>query len=168
MDQHIHIAAIEHMSGMDHFADLTEDGLYRQIADYCRSHWETCDEPGITDVMEDDRKCVEHYFNDHENDSLTTSVCPVPGIGIPNREEFIKAAHMQRFSESLERSLSHAGGGGPGHDWEHLKDMTVEELGAIAAPNGIEFVYIGKDKSQSTRTQAAEAFEIPKRIHPHL
>ncbi len=66
-----HVAVVEHMSGMDVYVDLTEDGLLAQVAAYCRSHWNTCDEPGITDVMEDDRKCVDHYFDGHENDSLT-------------------------------------------------------------------------------------------------
>lgn len=167
MDQHIYIAAVEHTSGTDHYADTTEDGLYRQLADYCRSHWETCDEPGITDVMEDDRKCVAHYFNDHEADFLTVSVCFVPGLGLPERDAFIRAAHLRRFSDSLERAISHAGGGGL-HNWEHFKGMTVEELGASLAPNGIEFNYIGRDKNQATQHQAVSAFELLKNVHPHL
>jgi hypothetical protein len=71
----IHIAAIEHMSGMDLFAAASETELNAKIAGYCRSHWGTCSHNEIesADTMSD-ADAIELYFEDHENDSLTTDV----------------------------------------------------------------------------------------------
>jgi hypothetical protein len=75
MKRLVHIAAIEHMSGMDLFAAASETELNAKIAGYCRSHWGTCSHHEIesADTMPD-AKTIDIYFDDHENDSLTRDV----------------------------------------------------------------------------------------------
>lgn len=74
MTQLIHIAAIEHMSGMDLFAAASEIELNFKVAEYCRSNWGTCRHKHIETPPELDANTIELYFDDHENDSLTTDV----------------------------------------------------------------------------------------------
>ena len=74
MNLPIYIAAIEHMSGMDFYIDTTEAALDARLAAHCRSHWETIPWKGevLPDIPETDALTLELYFDDHENDSLTT------------------------------------------------------------------------------------------------
>lgn len=71
-----YIAAIEHQSGMDLFTASSEDALGAKVAAYCRSHWETIPWKGeeLPDIPETDRLAIELYFDDHDNDSLTTEI----------------------------------------------------------------------------------------------
>lgn len=70
----VYMAAVEHMAGIDLHAALSEKALEAKVAEYCRSHWDTrtCDVLSACEPPEDDRACIERYFDDHENDSLTT------------------------------------------------------------------------------------------------
>lgn len=70
----IHIACIEHMSGMDLHSAPTEEALNAKVAAYCRSQWDTVSELHSAAAPEDDALCVRTYFDDHQNDSLTTDV----------------------------------------------------------------------------------------------
>jgi hypothetical protein len=78
-----YIAVIEHMSGMDIHTAASEEALAVKVADYCRSHWDTIPWKGEAppDIPETDAAVIERYFDDHENDSLTTAVDSVE-IGV--------------------------------------------------------------------------------------
>lgn len=81
----IYVAVVEHMSEMDVYTDVTEEGLERQVAAYCRGRWDTtsravsgCKRP----PPDDNKACIDLYFEDHETDLLTTRVSSV-GITLP-------------------------------------------------------------------------------------
>ncbi len=158
MKKQIYTAVVEHMSGMDHYAAITEEGLYLQLADYCHSRWETCDKPDVTFVEGDTRKYVEHYFENHENDSLTLGICNVPGLGPPSREEFLEAAHQKNFVQCLEEAFTEAG-----LDvcrWQELKDITVGDLAKAAAARGIVFRCLPVSELSEFNRRAEAAWDL--------
>lgn len=80
MNLPIHIAVIEHMSGMDLHAATTEDDLNKILAGYCRMLWYTATvEPDMDapEVPTTDADIIERYFDEHESDSLTTDCIPL-------------------------------------------------------------------------------------------
>lgn len=95
-------AAIEHMSGMDIHTSLTQEGLNKKVAAYCRSHWNTIswrsDDP-VPEEPEDDEEAIRIYFDDHENDSLTTeaSECDDPP-GLPTAEAIVALQYVTILS----------------------------------------------------------------------
>lgn len=66
-----YIAAIEHQSGMDLHTASSEDALAAKVAAYCRSHWQ---QRLWGDAPATDAEVITTYFNDHDNDSITTEV----------------------------------------------------------------------------------------------
>ena len=74
----IHVAVIEHQTGMDVFTDLTESDLTSQVLAYCWSHWETVNHPGFVEEPDDAGEAVELYFKDHLDDTLSTHCCVLP------------------------------------------------------------------------------------------
>lgn len=156
MSRVVHVAAVEHMSGMDLFAGSTEESLVAQVAAYCRSHWDTCGEPGNTDVLGDNQKCVDHYFHDHENDSLTTSVCAVDGpeMEFPPltvSEGIRRGLMIKDLVDSFVAAMRKAGGGIP---WARAKDMTLGDLCETLAANSIHFAHV-PDADKLIRYQKA-------------
>lgn len=69
-----YIAAVEHISGMDLHAAASEEALNAKLAAYCRSHWETISWKGEArpEIPETNDATIALYFDDHEDDRLTT------------------------------------------------------------------------------------------------
>lgn len=70
-----YIAAIECQSGTDLYAASSEEALNAKLAAYCRSHWETTAwrvAERASPIPDTDAEIIERFFDDHENDSLTT------------------------------------------------------------------------------------------------
>lgn len=167
MSRIVHVAAVEHMSGMDMFVGSTEESLYTQVAAYCRSHWDTCDEPGNTDVLNDNQKCVEHYFNDHENDSLTVEICAVDGSEmefppLSVSEGIRRGLMIKDLVDSFNDSVRRAGGGIP---WEQAKNMTLGDLCEILAANSVYFQH-APDADKLIRYQ--KAAKLAEEAQPYI
>lgn len=62
----VHSAVITHKHGTDQFIALSEEGLFSEIAGYCRTYWSEIDldDPEIENQL-DDRAAVETYFENH-------------------------------------------------------------------------------------------------------
>lgn len=152
----IHITVVEHMSGMDIYADRAEEAVIEQVASYCRDKWETtsraesgCKRP----PPENHQRCVDLYFEDHESDALTTHVSSVE-VPFPDVRQLMDAHHRRAFVESLESSMDMAGGHAV---WDEVKHMSLDEVSDILGRNGVLFrsVRLSSD-AQAALQQAAE------------
>lgn len=167
MSRIIHIAAVEHMSGMDFFVGSSESALNAQVAAYCRSHWETLTRGLRVEPPKDDAACIAEYFDDHENDSLTTDIAALDG---PSMEfppltvsEGIRRGLMIRdLVESFDLSMRKAGGSMP---WDRCKDMTLDDLNEILAANSIHFVH-APDAEKLIRYQ--KAARLAEEAQPYI
>jgi hypothetical protein len=62
----LHTAIIEHKHGTNTYASLTEEGIRKEVADYCREWWSDFDGLADVKVSEDDQEVIDLYF-DGEN-----------------------------------------------------------------------------------------------------
>lgn len=151
----IHTAVIEHMSGMDIHTSLTQEGLNKKVADYCRSHWSTIswrsDDPRPEEPA-DDEEAINIYFDDHENDSLTTEVSECESPLAPTADEILDALLRRDFILSLNDALKRAGGS---LSWDRIKDQTMDELSVILGRNNIMLAYRDSNKASDYRNYAA-------------
>jgi hypothetical protein len=73
-------AAVDHKHGTTLFAATTEDGIYAQLADYCREWWDK-DGPGAVGVAlpaeVDDRAIVAQYFADNSEEWFVVEDVPL-------------------------------------------------------------------------------------------
>lgn len=146
MKRLIYIAVIEHMSGQDVHTATNEAGLDKLVAAYCRDKWDTTNHVvsgGKLPPPEDDKACIDRYFGDHENDSLTTH-CGSVEEAWPTNEEVLAAWYRREFAESLNRAMD-AAGGSP--KWEDLKSQKLEDVAVILARNGLMFRHAGNRSS---------------------
>lgn len=164
----IFTAAIEHMSGMDIHTSLTQEGLNKKVADYCRSHWGTisCRSDGpLPPEPADDEEAINIYFEDHENDSLTTEVSECEAPLAPSEREVINALFKRDFVESLRSAMDTAGGN---FDWEQLRRLTLEETCAMLAHNGVRFSCLNhRERTDATANYTAAAKLLISAL-PHL
>jgi len=66
----LHFAAITHEYGSNLYSDPTEEGLKRQIADWCREYWDREGIDGSYEGLSDEETC-DAYFEQAEDDGVT-------------------------------------------------------------------------------------------------
>lgn len=66
----LHFASITHEYGSNLYSDRTEEGLKRQIADWCREYWEQEGIDGSYEGLSDEETC-DAYFEQAEDDGVT-------------------------------------------------------------------------------------------------
>jgi hypothetical protein len=76
-----HYAAISHEYGADLYQDATEEGLNRQIADWCRGFWQSENTPGSFEGLSDEA-VIEAYFA-HSAEEGVTYFQPKPAPAAP-------------------------------------------------------------------------------------
>lgn len=151
----IYTAVIEHMSGTDVHTSLTQEGLNKKVADYCRSHWDIAPGEPLPPCPADDEACIAIYFEDHENDSLTTEASSCESPLAPSEQDAIKALFKRDFVESLKSAMDIAGGK---FNWEQFKRMTLEEACDILAHNGVRFTCLNhRERTDATSNYTAAA-----------
>lgn len=65
----IHVGVINNRQGFELYLATTEDGLNKQLANYCRDWWAD----GMAadqDPPKTDKRAIELYFQDHEREFL--------------------------------------------------------------------------------------------------
>lgn len=69
----IHVAVVEHQTGMDIHTAASEEALNAKLAAYCRSHWETISrqDEALPEIPETNDAIVARYFADHEDDTVS-------------------------------------------------------------------------------------------------
>lgn len=87
-DRGLHFASITHEYGSNLYCDATEEGLRRQIADWCREYWDQEGIDGSYEGLSDEEVC-DAYFEQADNDGVTyfdtdAVKIPQPG-GMPSR-----------------------------------------------------------------------------------
>jgi len=83
----LHFAAITHEYGSDLYSDRTEEGLKRQIADWCREYWDQEGIDGSYEGLSDEETC-DAYFEQADDDGVTyydPENVKIPGHGAPAR-----------------------------------------------------------------------------------
>lgn len=66
----LHFASITHEYGSDLYCDPTEEGLKKQVADWCRRYWNQEGVDGSYEGLSDEETC-EAYFEHTEEDGVT-------------------------------------------------------------------------------------------------
>jgi hypothetical protein len=69
-DGGLHFASITHEYGSNLYCDTTEEGLRRQIADWCREYWDQEGVDGSYEGLSDEEVC-DAYFEHSEDDGVT-------------------------------------------------------------------------------------------------
>lgn len=69
-DRGLHFASITHEYGSNLYCDATEEGLRRQIADWCREYWDQEGVDGSYEGLSDEEVC-DAYFEHSEEDGVT-------------------------------------------------------------------------------------------------
>jgi hypothetical protein len=59
----LYTAIVEHKHGTNSYASLTEEGIRKEVADYCREWWNDYDGLSGTDAPEDDQAVIDQYFD---------------------------------------------------------------------------------------------------------
>lgn len=102
----LHTCTVTHRHGINVYTDWTEEGLDRQVANYCRDDWgEIRGLPGIAnDPPPNDRACIEAYFearlqhcNDDEYTDYHERVIEDPPI----------LDHYRRLQDGLSEMVEH-------------------------------------------------------------
>jgi hypothetical protein len=75
----IYTAVIYHRHGLNHYGDVSEDGLRSQLADYCREWW------GETAIIDhdppaDDADVIEEYFEANQEEYIDSSTVDLPVV----------------------------------------------------------------------------------------
>ena len=125
-----YIAAVEHMSGMDLHAAASEEALNAKLAAYCRSHWETISWKGEArpEIPETDEATIALYFDDHEDDCLTTGV-----DSVDVKFHLVVEIFGKRPAGSLHQSLESARSCALDIAMESFWDPDTDEAAARAA-----------------------------------
>jgi hypothetical protein len=59
----IWVVAVDHKYGTSLYAATDEDGIFLQLADYCRVWWKEVSDDMAPDPVLTDREVVSHYFD---------------------------------------------------------------------------------------------------------
>jgi len=60
----IYTATIDHKFGTNTHVSLTEEGIRKDVAEYCREWWTDFDGLADVDIPEDDQETIDLYFNE--------------------------------------------------------------------------------------------------------
>ncbi|MFZ3481699.1 hypothetical protein [Sphingomonas sp. 3-13AW] len=107
----LHFATVTHEYGANLFWAPTEEGLKREIADWCREYWSAESVPGSYEGLSDDEVC-EAYFEHAEEDGVTyfpEEHGPlVPGSAASRADIYIPEGFDQRSAYIISRMTGDA------------------------------------------------------------
>ena len=121
----------------------SEEEITHMVAEFCRSRWVRVmvGDEIVRDPPSDDDECVELFFEDNEDHTLTRGQGRLRGRAgeDPTHEDVAKALTIRDFVTSFADAVRCAGG--TGWSWEESSRMTLGELAAVLAPNGVRFTH---------------------------
>ena len=72
----IYVTAISHRHGATYYANTTQEGATKNLADYCRAYWtDPRTNPGVP-IPDTDQACIDTFFSD-EQDSEFFEITPL-------------------------------------------------------------------------------------------